>query len=156
MTAPDSPDSALECAVALLEVIPTLMGALRCEVRHDPGITLTMPQFRALALLERIKPVFVSQIAEHLGLGLPATSKIVDALVMTGAINRKPDPGDRRRVLLEISAAGEDALRSTRLAAQRQLAKLLTPLPLSDRIRLKDAMNALGLILPKLTPGICP
>ena len=149
------PEPALECAVEFLEVLPLIMGTLQCELRHDPATTLTMVQFRTLMFLSRHGTASVSQIAEFLGLGLPATSKIIDGLVSSGAISRRGDPADRRRVLLEITSAGNNELLATRAISHNHLANLLSPLSETERTRLLETMRSLRPIFMKFGPGTC-
>ncbi|MCX6968162.1 MAG: MarR family winged helix-turn-helix transcriptional regulator [Verrucomicrobia bacterium] len=151
-----NPQPALECAVEFLEVLPLLMGSLQCELRHDPATTLTMVQFRTLAFLSRRGIASVSEIADFLGLGLPATSKIIDGLVCSKAISRRGDPVDRRRVLLEISHSGRSELLATRAITHNHLAELLSPLSEIDRTRLLEALRTLRPIFAKFNPGECP
>jgi len=149
------PEPALECAVEFLEVLPLIMGSLHCELRHDPATTLTMAQFRTLSFLSRHGTASVSQIADFLGLGLPATSKIIDGLFTSGTVSRRGDPADRRRVLLEISNTGRNELLATRAITHNHLAELLSPLSETDRARLLDALRSLRPIFMKFSSGAC-
>lgn len=145
-------NSALQCAVAILDLMPVVMGSLRCRMRRDSTNSLTMVQFRVLAFLERHQAASLSKIAEFLELGLPTTSKTVDGLVNSRLIERHVDPEDRRRVLLEASAAGKKEVRATREIAEACLAKMLEPLPDADRGSVRNAMELLRPLfrLPKI------
>lgn len=154
MEQPSEP--ALECAVEFLEVLPLIMGSLHCELRRDAASTLTMAQFRTLAFLSRHGTASVSAVAGFLGLGLPATSKILDGLVTAGAVTRKGDPADRRRVLLEITEKGRGDLLATRAITHNHLANLLAPLSEPDRAKLLEALRALRPIFVKFNPEDCP
>lgn len=149
------PEPALECAVEFLEVLPLIMGSLHCELRRDSATTLTMAQFRTLSFLSHHGTASVSQIADFLGLGLPATSKIIDGLVTAKAINRRGDPVDRRRVLLEISSLGQSELLATRAISHNHLANLLAPLSEENRVKLLEALRALRPLFVKFKPGDC-
>lgn len=148
-------EPALECAVEFLEVLPLIMGSLRCELRHDPATGLTMGQFRVLSVLNWHGTSSVSQIAEFLELGLPATSKIIDGMVSAGMLSRRGDPSDRRRVLLEINSIGRNELLATRAIAHNHLANLLSPLSEIDRTRLLETLRSLRPIFVKLGTGVC-
>ena len=150
-----STEPALECAVEFLEVMPLLMASLHCEMRHDPATTLTMGQFRTLSFLSRHGTASVSQIADFLGLGLPATSKIIDGMVTAGTVNRRGDTADRRRVLLEINALGRNELLATRAIAHNHLANLLAPLSETDRARLIETLRSLRPLFVKFSAGDC-
>jgi len=94
------------CAAELLEVVPMIMRAMRAEVRRQRLPELSMPQFRALAFIGRNPGAALSDVAAFLGLGLPSTSKLVDGLVDAKFVTREIAPGDRRRMQLDLSAAG--------------------------------------------------
>jgi DNA-binding MarR family transcriptional regulator len=145
----ETPEPALQCAVEILEIIPVIMGSLRCQMRRDPANALTIVQFRVLAFLDRHKTASLSQIADHLGLGLPTTSKIVDGLVNTHLVERNGDPSDRRRVSLELNAAGRKALGATRSTAQKHLARMLAGLTAPERARVVEAMQSLRSLFVK-------
>ncbi len=64
-------------------------------------------------LLESIaerEPATLNQVAEAIGRGAPAVSRSVDALVRAGAVERQPDPKNRRRLALRLTQAGRDEL----------------------------------------------
>jgi len=149
-------EPALECAVEFLELLPLIMGSLQCEMRRDPATGLTMGQFRVLSILNWHGTSSVSQIAECLELGMPATSKIIDGMVSSGLIARRGDPSDRRRVLLEINPTGRNELLAARAIAHNHLANLLAPLSEIDRAHLLETLRSLRPIFVKLGPGECP
>ncbi len=55
-------------------------------------------------------PQTASAIARHVRLTPPAVTALIDRLEKRGFVRRKPDPNDRRKVLVE---AGEEAMRVT-------------------------------------------
>lgn len=94
------------CAAQLLEVVPLMMRAIRAQVRSHSGSEMSVPQFRALAFLGRNESAMLGEVADFLGLTLPAASKLIDGLVATGLAARRMDPEDRRKVMLSLTAAG--------------------------------------------------
>ncbi len=132
-----------ECAGEVLETIPLIMRTIRARMRAAPPLNLSVPQFRTLMFLRRHEGASLSDAAEHLGLSLPSTSKLVDGLVAHDVLMRQPHPGDRRRVTLTLTAGGRSTLRTVQEAAQAHLAKLLTALPADRREVVVEAMGAL-------------
>lgn len=64
-------------------------------------------------------PLSLSGLAETVGVDAPYATLIVDALEERGLVERRPDPADRRRKLVTLTAAGAEAV--ARVAAiQRQ------------------------------------
>ncbi|HEY2717645.1 MAG TPA: MarR family winged helix-turn-helix transcriptional regulator [Solirubrobacterales bacterium] len=60
-----------------------------------------------------------ADIAADFGISKQAASKLVDALVVRGYLERRVDPDDRRRMLLSLTARGEAAARASGAATDR-------------------------------------
>ncbi len=63
-----------------------------------------------LAAVAEHEPATLGQVAAAVGRGAPAVSRSVDALVRAGLIERGPDPENRRRLAMRLTAAGKDQL----------------------------------------------
>ena len=75
-------DRAVEsCAREVLDTVPLVMRFIRDQVRRRRTAGLSLPQFRTLIFLNRIKNSSLSAVAEHLGLSLPAMSRLINGLV---------------------------------------------------------------------------
>ncbi len=135
-----SPD---ECARQILEIVPMVMRAIRTEIRSHRGSELSVPQFRVLIFLNRHEGASLSDIAEHLGLTLPSTSKMIDGLVARNMVTRQMDLGDRRRVTLVLTALGRSSMQSASKATESRLAEGLVVLPASERRLIIEAMQVL-------------
>ena len=135
-----------ECAALLMDVVPPVMGRIRREMRSHRAPGISVPQLRTLIFLYRNEGASMSVVAEHIGLGLPSISKIVDALVERKLVIRKTHPDDRRRVSLRLSAHGIDVLKQTRSKAEADLAEALKPLTPAQQDSIVEALTALGAI----------
>ena len=116
---------AKSCAERLLSVAPLLMQTLRVEMRAGRPPELTVPQFRTLVFYRNHPGDALSQAAEHLGLGLPSASKLVEGLVARGLLKRSTSTEDRRRVVIALTGQGLHVLRSSRDAAAAVFARRL-------------------------------
>ena len=96
------------------------------EVMNEAG--LTMAQMVALHLLTKIGPVSVSSIAACLKLSPPATSHLVDRLVVAGLVGRSEDPTDRRHKRIVITPRGRELIESTQEARTREFTRVLASL----------------------------
>lgn len=135
--------SARECASALMDVVPLVMRTVRCEIRNHRPADLSVPQFRTLAYVSRREHASVSDVAEHLGLTLPSTSKTIDGLVKRGLLQRTADPEDRRRSILQLSGDGSSTLESAQQAALDHMAQMLGEVSEADIKRVFQAMQLL-------------
>jgi DNA-binding MarR family transcriptional regulator len=61
----------------------------------------------------------VGNVAKDFGITKQAASKLIDALVVRGYVERGVDPEDRRRLTLELTAQGEEAAEITWQATDR-------------------------------------
>jgi DNA-binding MarR family transcriptional regulator len=87
--------------------------------------------------------VSVKQLSDRLGLSLPGASRIVDALLRRGWLERREDPDDRRMKRVGITAEGRevlDRIEAARLAGLEDYAASLTP---EQRTRLSSALSDL-------------
>jgi DNA-binding MarR family transcriptional regulator len=84
---------------------------------------LTLPQYRLLAMIHEGSER-ATALAGKLALAKPSVSAMVDALVERELVTRARVDGDRRAVRLQLTAAGEAALRR----AEATMAENLQPL----------------------------
>ncbi|HWF98277.1 MAG TPA: MarR family transcriptional regulator [Steroidobacteraceae bacterium] len=66
----------------------------------------------------------IGALAERLGIRHHSTVGLVDRLARRGYLLRREDPGDRRRTLLCLTAAGERALARLSTAHRRELRRV--------------------------------
>src|SRR5262245_54533048 len=116
---------ATACAAQLLEVVPAAMRRIRAYMRQQRIADLTVPQFRALGFIGRHPETSVSAVADHLGLSVAAASRLIDALVERGLVERETSRADRRFVILRLSPTGAWSLAASREHAAHELAALL-------------------------------
>ena len=92
MTQPDPVGLGREFATALVvfhEAVGRLLG-------------LSAVERKSIDLLQRLGPVTAGAIGEHTGLTTGAVTRLVDRLVKAGYVERVPDPGDRRKVVVRL------------------------------------------------------
>ncbi|HUI89126.1 MAG TPA: MarR family transcriptional regulator [Anaerolineales bacterium] len=140
-----------ECARQLLDTAPQVMRSIRAEMRSHRGHDLSVPQFRTLTFINRNPEASLSHLADHLGLTLPSTSKLVDGLVNQKIITRRESKEDRRRLTLVLTKSGEDILRAARDAAQNHLKDVLHELSAEE---LSTILRAMNLLQPLFMKGL--
>jgi DNA-binding MarR family transcriptional regulator len=82
-------------------------------------------------------------LPSELGVTKQAVSQVIDLLVNRGYLEREPDPDDRRRVRLELTDRGEDAVAAVLRgveAVDRQLEEVVSPEEVSA---LRSVLSAL-------------
>ena len=77
---------------------------------------ITPAQLRALRMLRRHGIMRLSELSDRLRIAPRSATEVVDALEARGLVQRRPDPGDRRATLVEVTDDGSgvlDAIRGT-------------------------------------------
>jgi DNA-binding MarR family transcriptional regulator len=112
-------------AVVSAEEIAWLVAHLRAVVAASPaawaGKGMTLLQLTALHVISAQAPVTLTDVAQALGTGPPATSAMVDRLIRTGLVSRASDPQDRRRVRLTITDHATTMIGEIDLSTARRL-----------------------------------
>ena len=119
------------------------MWFVRRHVRQNRTGGLTVPQFRALVLLDRHPDANLSLIAEHLGSSQPSASRLISGLVSRGYVTRSESPEDRRHLQLLLTRRGQTVLHKALDAAQEAVAKELESLDADQRAAVDEAMTLL-------------
>lgn len=112
-----------------------------------------MPQFRALAFIGRNEGAALTDAAAFLGLGLPSASKLIDGLVEARLVTRETSPGDRRRVRLAMSPAGQVKYKVMMKQARHFLAGKVAHLDEGQCRQLSEVLTALRLIFENDLPS---
>jgi DNA-binding MarR family transcriptional regulator len=81
--------------------------------RDGPRSRLPAASWAVLHHLGLAGPLTVGELARHLARAQSVTSEIVGHLVSDGLLERQPDPADRRRQLVWLSAQGRGRLEDT-------------------------------------------
>src|SRR6516164_9206780 len=102
-----------DVAGALRASIGLLLRRLR-QVQVDGELTL--PESAALTRLDRGGPSTASALARLEQISPQSMGATLGALETRGLVERRPDPGDGRRVLLSVTGAGLQVLQSKRNA----------------------------------------
>jgi DNA-binding MarR family transcriptional regulator len=107
-------------------------------------LDISITQMKTLHVLaDSGSEVSVKVLADRLGLSLPGASRIVDALLRRGWVERREDPDDRRMKRVRITTEGRtvlDRIEAARLAGLEEYAASLTP---EQRTRLSSALSDL-------------
>ena len=136
-----------ECAYQVLDVVPLVMRVIRRDLRRHGAFETSVPHFRTLAFLFKHEGASLSEVSEHIGLGLPAMSVLVDGLVFRGLVNRRTDRNDRRRMILTLTESGRSRMTSAREATVAHLELIFRQLSAADRTTILRAMHVLKELL---------
>lgn len=137
-------------AAALAETFWTVARGLRhrAKVALAPW-DLSPSLARALSVLARDGDLRLSALAERLRIVPRSATEVVDDLQRRGLADRRPDPGDRRAVLVTLTAAGQETAGAIQRARQAEGERFFAALDESDRADLARVLRKLS----ELSPG---
>ena len=101
---------------------------------------VTPAQLRALRMLRRHGVMRLSELSDRLRIAPRSATEVVDALEKRGLAGRRPDPGDRRATLVEVTDDGGSVLDAIRGSEAERVFSRLTP---ADRSQLARILRKL-------------
>ncbi|SEW23253.1 transcriptional regulator, MarR family [Aliiroseovarius sediminilitoris] len=105
------PSTRRSLPIALMRAREKVMGPVR-EMLAPIGIT--EQQWRILRVLSEHGALDATHLGERTSLLLPSLTRIIQAMVANGLVTRTRDKADRRRQMLEITAAGQQIIDDNR------------------------------------------
>ena len=115
-------------------------------------ISLTLPEASLVAYIAESPPMTQVRLSERMGSGRAATGARVDALERRGAVERRPDPDDRRVWLIHITADGLALVEKVNEIDLRLRHQLRQGTSREERQQLADLLLRLQLNLASLVP----
>jgi DNA-binding MarR family transcriptional regulator len=100
-------------------------------------------QLRALRVLMRHGAMRLSELSGHLHIAARSTTEVVDALEARRLVERRPDPGDRRATLVEVTERGASLLEAIRVARGTEAERAFDRLSQTDRAHLARILGKL-------------
>ena len=105
---------------------------------------ITPSHLRALRVLTRRGTMRLSELSDRLHIAPRSATEVVDALETRGLAQRRPDPGDRRATLAELTEHGATVLEAVRAAARGTEAnRVFGRLSAADRAELARILRQL-------------
>ncbi|MFB2837346.1 MarR family winged helix-turn-helix transcriptional regulator [Floridanema evergladense] len=136
-----------KCAARVMETIPLAMRFIRADIRSRNSTTMSVPQFRTLAFLDRNPGASLSDLAEHLGVTRATASANTERLVQRDFVYRRDDPKERRRVVLNLTEAGKVHLEECRSQTRDRISELLNSLTEQQILLIEEGLTLLKDVL---------
>jgi DNA-binding MarR family transcriptional regulator len=119
------------------ETLGRLVRRLRAETAGQPPVG----QVAVLGRLDREGPASTSDLAAAERMRPQSMAQTVRDLESAGLVSRRPDPGDGRRVLVELTPAGRERLRVNRAQRETWLSEMIEhEFTDAERETLRDAL----------------
>lgn len=105
--------------------------------------SVTLPQFRALVVLDRAEAgLNVGELAHELRIQPSTATRLCDRLVRRRLARRRVNPVNRREVNMMLTAAGRDLVAEVTRRRRREIASIMAKVPAVQRMAIVDALTA--------------
>ena len=109
---------------------------LHAYLHPELGTKLTPSKLRALELLAQQDGLRVGELADRVGVDDTTATRLVDRLEQLGLAERHSEEGDRRAILVGLTAAGRELVAGVSSQRQQFFADVLATLDPDERIQL--------------------
>jgi len=141
--------SADTCAAVVLDTSLQVVRVLRREIRRRRPADLSITQIRGLGFVNGTPDASLSDLSDHIGLTLAATSRLASSLTRRGLLRQRSHPADRRFSMLRLTPRGRAHLATAFRAAHALFSDLLAEVPPRDRVAIIRTMR---IIQPLVKP----
>ena len=128
--------------VVLLKHALQRLSELNSAALEPYGVTGR--ELGVLAAVDEGESASQQDIARRLTVDRTTMVAFIDTLEAKGLVERRPDALDRRRNVIELTAAGRETLRKALIASGEAEREFLTPLTGLTGAQLKDALRSLN------------
>lgn len=132
------------------DIVDAVLAANRVFVAVAAGALanlepeVTLPQFRALVLIDIHRSMTVAQLAEALGVVPSTATRMCDRLVAKHLVDRVVDSANRRQMTLSLRPEGHALITQSTRQRKREINRLLKSIPPQAQA---DLATALGLLV---------
>ncbi|MFK4144773.1 MarR family winged helix-turn-helix transcriptional regulator [Streptomyces sp. NPDC004065] len=120
-----------------------LFVAISARALASTDESLTLPQLRALVVLDTCGPVKLVALAATLGVNPSTALRMVERLEALGLVDRRTNPANRREVVLRLTSGGRGLVARVLAHRRAEIRRLVQRLPAGERAALVPALRAL-------------
>jgi DNA-binding MarR family transcriptional regulator len=147
---PELDPSAMEAFLHLLRTSTDVFEAFRILLaKHE----ISQGRFTVLVLLNRDpeRPVNLADLAECSRVTRATMTGLIDTLERDGLVRREPSAGDRRMLLVRLTASGRTYLDKILPDYFRRVAAVMSRLTEAERKTLVTLMGKIALAMPEIS-----
>lgn len=105
--------------------------------------SVTLPQFRALVVLERDPSgMKVGELAHELRIQPSTATRLCDRLIRQRLARRRVNPSNRREVTILLTASGAEVVAEVTRRRRREISSIMAKVPASQRDAIVEALTA--------------
>ena len=136
-------DDELEALTDVVLVASRALVAVASRSIAAVDARVTLPQFRALVVLEQLGGTCrVGDLGNELRIQPSTATRLCDRLVRGGLVAREVDPANRREVALVLTDDARRLLAEVTAIRRREIASILATVPHSQRATIVEGLSA--------------
>ena len=143
-----------EVAELLLRISPIMHRKIHREVfraiYEQPTAGLAPHHLMIMRMLHEMGPCHLTGIGGEIAISRSQMTHSSDKLISLGLIERQPDGRDRRKIIVQLTAAGEKTLKKLERTTRDRLQAKLACLPDDDLDKLAASLRNMAEIIAKL------
>lgn len=142
-------DDAASMLAGQADIVDAVLAANRVFVAVAAGALaglepeVTLPQFRALVLIDIHRSMTVAQLADALGVVPSTATRMCDRLVAKDLVDRSVDAASRRQMTLTLRPEGHALITRSTRRRKREINRLLKSIPPQAQADLAAALGTL-------------
>ena len=142
-------DDAASMLAGQADIVDAVLAANRVFVAVAAGALadlepeVTLPQFRALVLIDIHDAMTVAQLADALGVVPSTATRMCDRLVAKRLVDRVVDSANRRQMTLTLRPEGRALIEQSTRRRKREINRLLKSIPAQAQADLAEALGLL-------------
>jgi DNA-binding MarR family transcriptional regulator len=139
---PPVPEPDAEEMVTALLAASGLLVAVSARSLAAVEESLTLPQFRMLAVLDARGSLSLSHLAGELSVQPSTAMRMIDRLVAVGMVARGSSPKDRRTSVISLTQTGQRVVAETTERRRKEIARIVDGMPAGQRHYLVQALQS--------------
>jgi DNA-binding MarR family transcriptional regulator len=116
---------------------------------------VTLPQCYTIETLDRKGRLSMKEMAQSQGVTVSTMTRVIDVMVRDEIIERVPQPGDRRKVCIQLTGKGKDLAMKLRDCTDLYTMQLLDHIPEEKREQVMESMELLSTAIGKMSQKCC-
>ncbi|HOW35524.1 MAG TPA: MarR family transcriptional regulator [Candidatus Omnitrophota bacterium] len=130
---------------AIARMVPYIIQG--AQLGFLAGRAITHTQFFVLVSVHSAESCAMKTLAENMKVSMPTMSGIVERLVKAGLLRRLDNPGDRRQVMVGLTAEGKNVISQFQDVISRRWEEVLEILNAGE-------MDSLRVVMEKIAQGL--
>jgi DNA-binding MarR family transcriptional regulator len=135
-------DAEVEPLVTALLTASRVLVAVSARSLAQVEDTVTLPQFRALVVLDTYGEINLLRLAELLGVTSSTAMRMIDRLLAVEVVTRRDNPANRREVLLGLTPTGTRIVRQVTRTRRAEIARIVDAMPAAHRATMIRALRS--------------